>query len=64
MVRGTLLLILGILVMDGLCSTLNLEVSIQNGNTSEINNRAGLDTYPAVGSTSVQSSRIKYNGEQ
>merc|ERR1711990_582644 len=47
MVCCTLLLILGILVMDGLCSTLNLEVSIQNGNTTEINNRAGLDTYTA-----------------
>ena len=55
MVRGTLLLILSILVVDGLCLTLNIrgkiEVSIQNGNTTEINNRAGLDPYPAVSST-------------
>ncbi len=53
MVRSTLLLIFGILVVDGLCSTLKLEVSIKNGNTTEINNRAGLDTYPADSSTSV-----------
>ena len=49
MVCSTLLLILGTLFVDGLYSPLTLDlrgsikVSFQNGNTAEINSRAGLE---------------------